>query len=56
LHVGTIIAGIIGEKKFSYDLWGDIASRMEGHGESDVKGKGIMPVYFINDPLNNILE
>ena len=32
LHCGTVVAGIIGEKKFAYDVWGDavnIASRME---------------------------
>ena len=37
LHTGSVIAGIVGIKKFAYDIWGDtvnMAARMEQHGES----------------------
>ncbi|MCA9689552.1 MAG: adenylate/guanylate cyclase domain-containing protein [Myxococcales bacterium] len=72
---GPVVAGVIGRKKFIYDLWGDTvntAARMESHGAGgriqvteaakvrldgrfvirargvvDIKGKGPMPVYWL---------
>lgn len=36
IHSGSLIAGVVGKKKFAYDIWGDtvnIAARMESSGE-----------------------
>jgi class 3 adenylate cyclase len=36
IHVGPVIAGVVGKKKYAYDIWGstvNIASRMESNGE-----------------------
>ncbi len=77
IHTGEVVAGVIGKRKFAYDLWGDTvntASRMESHGEAgrvhiseavyelvkhdftfqgrgeiEVKGKGKMRTWFVEN-------
>jgi len=79
IHTGPVVAGIVGQKKFQYDIWGNtvnIASRMESNsevgkvnisqitydlikddkefsfekrGQIEVKGKGMMEMYFVDN-------
>ena len=79
LQVGSVIAGVIGIRKFIYDVWGDTvntASRLESHGAPgrihvsdtvyqrlkdrftfeprgtiELKGRGSMETYFLNEPI-----
>ncbi|MDX1624627.1 MAG: adenylate/guanylate cyclase domain-containing protein [Gemmatimonadota bacterium] len=78
IATGPVVAGVIGEEKFAYDVWGEpvtLASRMqtlgvadriqvtepvvralegrytfEPRGEIDVKGRGRLPVWFLERP------
>jgi adenylate cyclase len=36
INTGPVVAGVVGNKKFAYDIWGDtvnLAARMEQNGE-----------------------
>jgi adenylate cyclase len=36
VHTGSVIAGVVGEKKFAFDIWGDtvnVAARIESNGQ-----------------------
>ncbi len=54
VHSGAVVAGVIGARKFAYDLWGDtvnIASRMELQGLPDeiqisAETRALLPVDF----------
>jgi len=38
IHLGPIVAGVVGQEKFAYDAWGDtvnLASRLEKYGQAD---------------------
>ncbi len=83
INTGPVVAGVVGTKKFAYDIWGDtvnIASRMETNsepgrinisentyhlikdsfdcefrGEIQVKNRGSIKMYFVNDKISKTL-
>jgi class 3 adenylate cyclase len=55
IHTGTVIAGVVGHKKLSYDIWGDtvnIASRMESSGEAGKINISGATFEFVRDFFN----
>jgi adenylate cyclase len=62
IDTGPVVAGVIGRRKFIYDLWGDtvnIASRMESHGlpgAIHITGRTVkrLPGAFLTRPRGSI--
>ncbi|MDH4262745.1 MAG: hypothetical protein OEV78_06865 [Spirochaetia bacterium] len=63
INTGPCIAGIIGKKKFAYDVWGDavnIASRMESSGLAgeinlSESTKNIVDQFFVTEPRGFVM-
>jgi class 3 adenylate cyclase len=55
IHVGPIVAGVVGRKKYAYDIWGstvNIASRMESNGEVGQINISAETYHFIKEFYN----
>lgn len=62
IHTGPVVAGVIGHRKYAYDLWGDsvnVASRMESTGvpgeiQISVATRDLLPPRFRCDIRGNV--
>lgn len=82
IHSGSVIAGIVGVKKFAFDIWGETVNntqRMEQssdpgkiniseatyllvhsafhctyRGKIEAKGKGMVDMYYVDNPKNDV--
>jgi guanylate cyclase len=62
INSGPVVAGVIGQRKFAYDLWGDtvnLASRLESHGtpgriQVSSETRSILGEQFICEPRGPI--
>jgi adenylate cyclase len=55
IHTGSVVAGVVGQKKLSYDIWGDTvntASRMESSGEAGKINISGTTYEFVKDFFN----
>lgn len=55
IHTGPVIAGVVGVKKFQYDIWGDtvnLASRMESSGEIGKVNISESTYHLVKDRVN----
>ena len=55
IHSGPVVAGIVGVKKFAYDIWGDTvntASRIESSGEAGKVNISETTYYKVKDTFN----